>query len=100
MILDFSKGESINTNSPSGKLMLTMFGAFAEFERSNMLERQRAGIEKAKQSGKYTGRKPTAMNQRDRIVAMDADGMTRIAIAQRLGISERSVYRALGSGEG
>ena len=33
MILDFSKGESINTNSPSGKLMLTMFGAFAEFER-------------------------------------------------------------------
>ena len=42
MILDFSKGESINTNSPSGKLMLTMFGAFAEFERSNMLEPQRA----------------------------------------------------------
>ena len=100
MILDFSKGESINTNSPSGKLMLTMFGAFAEFERSNMLECQRAGIEKAKQAGKYTGRKPTAMNQRDRIVAMDAAGMTRLAIAQRLGISERSVYRALGSGEG
>ncbi len=49
------------------------------------------GIEKAKQAGKYTGRKPTAMNQRDRIVAMDADGMTRIAIAERLGISERSV---------
>ncbi len=41
MILDFNKGESINTNSPTGKLMLTMFGAFAEFERSNMLERQR-----------------------------------------------------------
>jgi DNA invertase Pin-like site-specific DNA recombinase len=100
MILDFSKGESINTNSPSGKLMLTMFGAFAEFERSNMLEPQRAGVEKAKQAGKYTGRKPTAMNQRDRIAAMDADGLTRLAIAQRLGISERSVYRALGSGDG
>jgi DNA invertase Pin-like site-specific DNA recombinase len=64
-----------------------------------MLERQRAGIEKAKQAGKYTGRKPTAMNHRDRIVAMDADGMTRLAIAERLGISERSVYRALGSAD-
>lgn len=97
MILDFNKGESVNTGTPTGKLMLTMFGAFAEFERSNMLERQRVGIDKAKGEGKYAGRKPTAMNQRERIVAMDAEGMTRTAIAEKLGISERSVYRALGS---
>ena len=76
--------------------MLQMFGAFAEFERAMMLERQRLGIETAKADGKYKGRKPTAMNQRERIKAMDAEGMTRTAIAAKLGISERSVYRALG----
>lgn len=95
MILDFNKGESVNTSTPTGKLMLTMFGAFAEFERSIMLERQRAGIEEAKARGAYTGRKPTARNQRDKIVELDAEGMTRTAIAKKLGISERSVYRCL-----
>ena len=77
--------------------MLHMFGAFAEFERSMMLERQRVGIEAAKADGKYKGRKPTAMNQRQRIKALDAEGMTRTAIANKLGISERSIYRALGA---
>lgn len=95
MILDFNKGESVNTRSPSGKLMLTMMGAFAEFERGIMLERQRAGIDKAKADGKYTGRKPTAMAKAEQIVTLDAEGLTRPAIAAKLGVSERSVYRAL-----
>ena len=93
-ILDFN-GDTVDTKTPTGKLMLQMFGAFAEFERAMMLERQRPGIEKAKADGKYKGRKPTAMNQRARIKVMDAEGKTRIAIAEALGISERSVYRAL-----
>ena len=58
-ILDFGGGQ-IDTKSPNGKLMLTMFGAMAEFERDIMLERQREGIAKAKAEGKYKGRKPTA----------------------------------------
>lgn len=95
-ILDFN-GSLVDTKSPAGKLMLQMFGAFAEFERSMMLERQRVGIEAAKAAGKYKGRKPTAMKQRERIRALDAEGMTRTAIATKLGISERSVYRALGA---
>src|SRR3954470_4995784 len=85
-ILDFN-GETLDTRSPTGKLMLQMFGAFAEFERAIMLERQRVGIDQAKADGKYKGRKPTAMNQRDRIKAMDAEGMTRTWIAEKLGIS-------------
>ena len=93
-ILDFN-GDTVDTKTPTGKLMLQMFGAFAEFERSIMLERQRVGIEAAKADGKYKGRKPTAMSQRERIKALDAEGMTRTAIAAKLGISERSVYRAL-----
>ncbi|UVK45680.1 recombinase family protein [Mesorhizobium sp. AR07] len=93
-ILDFA-GETINTRSATGKLQLAMFAAFAEFERQMMLERQRAGIEKAKADGKYTGRKPKAMNQADKIRELASLGATRSAIAADLGISERSVYRAL-----
>lgn len=49
--------EHIDTTSATGKLMLTMLGAMAQFERANILERQREGIEIAKQNGKYKGRK-------------------------------------------
>ena len=50
----------IDTSTPTGKLMLTLLGGVAEFEREIMLERQREGIAKAKAEGKYKGRKPTA----------------------------------------
>ena len=49
--------ENLDTSTPSGKLMLTMIGAINEFERANMLERQKEGIALAKQQGKYKGRK-------------------------------------------
>lgn len=52
-----SNKESINTSTATGKLMLTMIGAIAEFERANLLERQREGIAIAKLKGKYKGRK-------------------------------------------
>ena len=52
-----STKENIDTNTPTGKLMLTMIGAINEFERTNMLERQREGITLAKMAGKYKGRK-------------------------------------------
>lgn len=50
-----SNKENIDSSTPSGKLMLTMIGAIAEFERSNLLERQKEGIAVAKQKGKYRG---------------------------------------------
>lgn len=49
--------ENLDTSTPTGKLMLTMIGAINEFERANLLERQREGIALAKASGKYKGRK-------------------------------------------
>ncbi|KZL88696.1 recombinase family protein [Clostridium magnum] len=52
-----SNKENIDTNTASGKLMLTMISAIYEFERSNLLERQREGIAIAKSKGKYKGRK-------------------------------------------
>lgn len=52
-----SKKENIDTSTPTGKLMLTMIGAINEFERTNMLERQREGIAIAKENGAYKGRR-------------------------------------------
>lgn len=49
--------EALDTSTPQGKLMLTMLGAIYEFERENLLERQREGIQIAKKEGKYKGRK-------------------------------------------
>lgn len=86
---------NIDTSTATGKLMLTMLGGIAEFEREMMLERQREGIAKAKAEGRYKGRAPSAMRKADQIRELAAAGQTRAAIAQRLGVSERSVYRAL-----
>lgn len=52
-----SNKENIDTSTPTGKLMLTMIGAINEFERTNLLERQREGIAIAKKNGIYKGRK-------------------------------------------
>lgn len=52
-----SAKENIDSSTPTGKLMLTMIGAINEFERANLLERQREGIAIAKDKGKYKGRK-------------------------------------------
>lgn len=52
-----SSKENIDTGTPTGKLMLTMIAAINEFERMNLLERQREGIAIAKKEGKYKGRK-------------------------------------------
>ncbi len=55
--------ESIDTTTPQGRFMLTVFGAMAELERESILERQREGIEIAKAEGKYTGRKQISVNE-------------------------------------
>lgn len=85
----------LDTSTPTGELILNMMGAVAQFERQMMLERQREGIAKAKADGKYRGRAPTAMRQAHRIRQLAVEGLSRSDIALRLGLSERSVYRAL-----
>lgn len=57
-----SNKENVDSSTPTGKLMLTMIGAIAEFERENMLERQREGIQIAKREGAYKGRKPVEID--------------------------------------
>jgi DNA invertase Pin-like site-specific DNA recombinase len=96
LILDMG----VNTGGPTGKLLLTLLGGIATWERDIMLERQREGIAKAKAEGRYKGRAPTAMRQADQIKVLAAAGMTKSAIAIQLSVSERSVYRALSEAGG
>lgn len=56
--------ESIDTTTPQGKFMLTVFAAMAELERDNILQRQREGIEIAKAEGKYKGKPPIHIDER------------------------------------
>ena len=90
-------GSEVDTRTPTGRLMLTMLGAVAEFERALMLERQREGIAKAKGEGRYKGRKPTARAKADDVRRLKDAGMTPTAIAEKLGIGRASVYRVLKS---
>jgi DNA invertase Pin-like site-specific DNA recombinase len=88
-ILDFG-GSSVDSKSATGRMMLTMFSAFAEFERSLLLERQRAGIARAKAEGRYKGRAKTA-----EIVRLRSEGHTPAQIADMTGVSKSSAYRIL-----
>ena len=86
---------NLDTATPTGRLMLQILGAIAEFERALMLERQREGIAKAKAEGKYRGRAKTAMAKAGEVEALLADGVNPSDIARKLGIGRSSVYRAM-----
>ncbi|WP_064681262.1 recombinase family protein [Rhizobium bangladeshense] len=86
---------NVDTATPTGKLMLTILGGIAAFERDLMLERQREGIAKAKAEGKYKGRAPTARAKGDEVKRLKAEGLTADAIAEKLRIGRASVFRIL-----
>jgi DNA invertase Pin-like site-specific DNA recombinase len=90
---------AIDTATPTGRLMLTMIGGIAQFEREIMLERQRDGIAKAKAEGKYKGRKATAVAKSDEIVKLASEGMKPLQIAKEVGVGKSSVYRILSERE-
>jgi DNA invertase Pin-like site-specific DNA recombinase len=81
----------INTATPTGKLMLTMIGAIATFEREMMLERQAEGIALAKLKGKYKGRKATAKALE--VIELLEKGLSKPEISHQLGIGITSIYR-------
>ena len=83
----------IDTQSATGKLILTLLGGINQFEREMMLERQREGIAKAKAEGKYKGRKPTARAQSSKVLELRDGGASVKDITEQLTISRASVYR-------
>lgn len=88
---------NLDTETPTGKLMINLLGSIAEFERELMLERQREGIAKAKAEGKYKGRAPTARQKASEVLKLKQAGKTGDQIAADLGISRASVFRILQS---
>lgn len=88
-------GDTVDTRSATGRLILTMFAGFAQFEREMMLERQREGILKAKTKGLYKGRKPTALAKAEEVRILAAQGMSMGRIATQVGIGKGSVHRIL-----
>ena len=100
-MLEFvSRKEAIDTTTPSGKFMLTIFGAVAELEREYILQRQKEGIAIAKANGTYKGRPPTACPDFDRMVTLWQSGeITAQEAARRLGISPSTFYRKLKGGK-
>jgi DNA invertase Pin-like site-specific DNA recombinase len=91
-----SKKESIDTSSPTGKFMLTVFGAVAELERAYILERQKEGIAVAKAKGIYKGRPPKDLPDFEHIVTLWQVGeITAVEAARRLQINPSTFYRKL-----
>lgn len=89
-----SKKEAIDTTTPTGKFMLTVFGAVAELEREYILQRQREGITIAKAQGKYTGRKPIEPPDFDAVVARWRKGdITAVEAMKALKMGKSTFYR-------
>lgn len=91
-----SNKENIDTSTPTGKLMLTMIGAINEFERANLLERQREGIAIAKREGKYKGGKakdvPHFEDYYSRYMSREINKST---LAKELGISRPTLNKLI-----
>lgn len=83
----------VDTDTSTGKLMLSILGAVAQFENDIRRERQMEGIAKAKVEGRYKGRPATI--DPDQVKALRATGLGASAIARRMNIGRASVYRAL-----
>jgi DNA invertase Pin-like site-specific DNA recombinase len=89
--------ENVDSTVPAGKMLLSMLGAFAEFERSMIRERTRMGLQAARERGVVGGRKPKIKpNQRAEILRMVNSGKTSAAEAARLfGLHRSSVSRLI-----
>ena len=89
-----SRKEAIDTTTPTGKFMLTVFGAVAELEREYILQRQQEGIAIAKAEGKYRGRKPIERSNFDAVEKLWRAGTISAAEAmRRLDMSRSTFYR-------
>lgn len=93
-----SNKEAVNTSTPNGKLMLTMIGAIAEFERENLLERQREGIAIAKREGKYKGRQVKEIDENTFEKAYNrykSREINKIQLAKELNLSRPTLDKLL-----
>ena len=94
----FSAKENLDTSTPTGKLMVTVIAAINEFERENLLERQREGIAIAKAKGIYKGRKPITFTDDQFSTAYEeyaSRKITKTALAKKLNIARPTLDKIL-----
>ena len=92
--IESAKKEAIDTTTPTGKFMLTIFGAVAELEREYILQRQAEGIAIAKERGVYKGRQPIVRPDFERVVALWRSGkITATEAMKRLDMKPSTFYR-------
>ena len=87
--------ENLDFTTPMGRLMAGMLAVFAEFEREMIVENVKAGVAAYRAKHGKWGRRPTARDQKDRVIELRQSGMKPDDIAAELGISRASVYRLL-----
>jgi DNA invertase Pin-like site-specific DNA recombinase len=98
VVVEFVKESLIFTGDDSAisKLMLTIMGGVAEFERAMIRERQMEGIAKAKQAGKYHGRQSTmTVTQVQAIRERAAAGEKKAALAREFGVTRQTIYNLI-----
>ncbi|UWG97768.1 recombinase family protein [Dehalobacter sp. DCM] len=89
-----SKKENIDTSTPTGKFMLTVFGAVAELEREYILQRQAEGIAIAKKEGRYKGRKKIESEKFEKIYReWKSENITAVRAMELLGMKRNTFYR-------
>ena len=94
MLPDLSK-HPLDPSDPTQMLLVRMMGAVAQFERDRLAERRAYGIKKAKEAGKYKGRKPTARAKAPEVLKLKERGFRPDEIAKQLEIGRASVFRIL-----
>ena len=88
-------GMELDTKQATSKFDADGPASYRRIERALMLERQREGIKKAAEEGKYKGRAPTARRKETVIVKLRSQGVKPTEIAKQVGVSRASVYRIL-----
>ena len=87
--------QGVDTTTPAGKAMFQMLGVFAEFERSLIKERVKAGLQRAKAKGQRLGRPPVPANTKEQVLEAHSAGMSLRKIAREIGVSVGTVHNLL-----
>ncbi len=87
--------QALDTTTPSGKAMFQMMGVFAEFERSMISERVKAGLARTKAKGTTLGRPKVSMEREAQILELRSKGKGMLAIGKELGIGTSTVQRVV-----
>jgi DNA invertase Pin-like site-specific DNA recombinase len=91
--------QAIDTTTPSGKMMFQMCGVFAEFERSIIQQRVKAGLERAKKRGIILGRPGLSETKKNMILELRSSGLSIAKIAASVGVSAGAAFKLIAAKE-